>query len=170
MSTTRERTDPMTNAQPTPETRTIDLAALATELEAAGIPVLVRNGYLYIDTLNEWTIDIFTDGDVYVGETKLDTDAWTALGIVQRHIAATEGCPPMTTDEANLTVTFTCAPEQLTPTFAHECRDAVLDLLTAIADDKAPGAVRFEPRPIEWIDDGKNEVVVHVRITGPRHD
>ena len=92
----------------TTETRTIDLVALATELEAAGWEVVPNEVSMpplrdYITALcDEYVINVFTDGRVYLGSEacgyfaaphaqvfNVNDTLWTALGIVQRHIADT---------------------------------------------------------------------------------
>ncbi len=58
--------------------------------------------------------------------------------------------------------TFECAPGTATPELALDCQRRVIALLNAIADDIAPGAVVFTPHRLEWIDDGKDEIVIRV--------
>lgn len=64
----------------------------------------------------------------------------------------------------DLTVTLTCEPGQATPERALDFHQRVVDLLTAIADDIKPGAVTFVLCDFQWIDDGKDEIVVSVTL------
>lgn len=61
-----------------------------------------------------------------------------------------------------LTVTFDCAPGTATPEFAVTSATAVRDLVAAVADDLVPGGMAFTLKRFEWIDDGKDEIVVKV--------
>lgn len=61
-----------------------------------------------------------------------------------------------------LEVVFACDPGKATPELAADCERRVLDLLNTIADDLAPGQVRFERTALSWVDDGKDEIRVRV--------
>lgn len=64
-----------------------------------------------------------------------------------------------------LTVTFECAPGTATPELSMTCANAVLDMVNAVADDLVPGGMNVALKQFEWIDDGKDEIVVKV-VTG----
>lgn len=49
---------------------------------------------------------------------------------------------------------------------ALQITDAARDLLTAISDDIAPGAVTWQIAEFAWIDDGKDDIVIRVRTPG----
>ena len=53
----------------------------------------------------------------------------------------------------------------LTPEHAAETARAAVELLQAVSDEIAPGAVDWRLVRMEWIDDGKDDIVV--RVVGP---
>lgn len=61
-----------------------------------------------------------------------------------------------------LTVTFACKPGRATPALALDVQQRVLNYIQAIADDVEPGAVTFSLTRMEWIDDGRDEIVVTI--------
>ena len=53
----------------------------------------------------------------------------------------------------------------LTPEHAAETARAAVELLQAVSDEIAPGAVAWRVTRLEWIDDGNDEIVI--RVVGP---
>ena len=65
--------------------------------------------------------------------------------------------------EPVLTVTFQRETPP-TPAEIHDCAKAALNYVQAVADDAAQGHINFETGPLEWIDDGRNDIVIHVYL------
>lgn len=62
-----------------------------------------------------------------------------------------------------LTATYSCKPGTATPELALKLQSDLIAALNAIADDITPNAVTFRPVRMEWIDDGKDEIVIRVQ-------
>ena len=86
------------------------------------------------------------------------------------HAEADQGCHVVTSAKGErvtdgiLTVTYDCKPGTATPELALKLQSTLIDALNAIANDIDPKTrLTFRPVAMQWIDDGKDEIVIRVK-------